>query len=327
MELLGREKPYKPSIYPPVHWATHEKYGPASKLLVLIERDPGIQANLFPLNYEYNGKRKNQCEKLAKTLFSNIPEINVHLGDPNGLAHYGTSVAMKIRRWIDSFLSVIFKMPQDSHWPDRESIRSLCPSFSRLAPLLWKFLKICRRFTRPDLKIAMKRANLEFCSAIIVYNPQRAAAQIAAQDAILRHLQDPKKGNYDFGITATIPGLNMGRKRRVHSSKQDQEDLAKEGHLGKKQRSHGYFEESNPQISEKIRHSNSKPIFSKSYPCLQTASKDNPDTPTYVIPPRMNQSSVTSAEKERCLQCRYDDLMMIVLRNGQRWPNSNKEVR
>ena len=37
------------------------------------------------------------------------------------------------------------------------------------------------------------------------------------------------------------------------------------------------------------------------------------------------QRSGATVEKERCLQCRYDDLMMIELRDGQRWPNNNDD--
>lgn len=294
MKFLEKTKSEEIPIYPQVKWGKQENYGLAGILFVLVERDPNIQANLFPLNDNNSGKRTAQCKKLAKTLFTNIPEINIHLGNPDGLTHYTTSVLMRLRRWTDTFLSVLFTIPQYSNWPDREKIKSLCPSFARLAPLLWGFLKTRKKFFKPDMAIAMKRANLDFCSAITVYDPQRAAAQVAAQDAVLRQLQDPYGRNHDFAITDAIPSLNMGGKRGGCSSQQDQEDVVDEGHLRKKQRRHGRFEELNPQIPEKVRHSNNKPELPKAYLCLHS----DRNTPTYAIPRRMNHNFVASADSK-----------------------------
>lgn len=289
------------SIYPLVHWGKEEKYGLANILLVLVERDPRIQANLYPVGHNYSGKVTAQCKELAIILFGNIPEINVHLRNHDGLWHYAISVVMKLRRWTDTFLSVIATMPQSSNWPDREKISLLCPYFSRLAPLLWRFLKTRRRIRRPDLRIAVERTNLEFCSAITVYNPQRAAAQVAAQDAVLRQLQDPYRRNHDFTITVTIPGLSLGGKRGRRPSKQDQENVADEGHLGKKKRRHGRFEKLNPQIPEKVRHSTSKTEFPEAYPNLHIDKEntpDDPNTPTYAIAPRTINCVVASADSK-----------------------------
>lgn len=204
MEFLESTKREETPIYPPVYWGMKDRYGLASILLVLIEKYPNIRSNLYPENHIHNRKKQAQCKELAKELFINIPEINIHLGNSIGLMHYTTSILMIIRRWTDTFLSVILTMPQSSNWPAREKIRILCPSFARLAPLLWNHLKTRKKFSNVHFSIAVARTHLEFCSAITVYDPQRAAAQIAAQDAVLRQLQDPYARGQDSSITHDI---------------------------------------------------------------------------------------------------------------------------
>lgn len=301
--VLTTESKHSP-VYPQVHWGKEEKYGLANILLVLIERNPRIQANLYPVAPNESRKVSAQCEELAIILFTNIPEINVHLRTHDGLWHYAISVMMRLRRWTDSFLSVIFQMPQSSTWPDREKIRLLCPRFARLAPLLWRFLKTRRRFRSPENAIAVQRTNLEFCSAITVYDPQRAAAQLSAQNAVLRQLEDPLRRNHNMAITAAMPALTVGKKRGKPSSQKDQENVAvaDQGHLGKKQRCHGRFEELNPlEIPEKARRSNSKSDFlPEGYPNLHGDKEKTPDnlnTPTYAIPlpPQIIHNMVASA--------------------------------
>lgn len=278
------------SIYPHIYWRKEGKYGLANILLVLIERDPKIRANLYPLTNDIGGKVTAQCKELAMILFNNIPEINVHLGNQDGLSRYGISVMMRLRRWTEAFLDVIDTMPQSSNWPDREKISLLCPHFARLAPLLWGFLKTRKRFQRHDRAIAVQRTNHEFCSAVTVYDPQRAAAQVAAEDAILRQISNPYRRKFDFAITTAIPALKIGGKRERCASQKDQENVSDEGSLSKKHRRHGHFEELNPQIPEKVRHSDSKPEFPEAYPnlhCDKENTPDNPNTPTYAIPPQI----------------------------------------
>lgn len=288
---FSETKPRNCSIYPHIYWGIDGKYGLANILLVLVERDPKIRANLYPLANDRGGKMTAQCKELAIILFNNIPEIYVHLGNQDGLLHYGISVVTRLQRWTEAFLDVIVTMPQSSNWPDREKIRLLCPLFARLAPLLWGFLKTRKRFQRHDRATAVQRTNLKFCSAVTVYNPQRAAAQVAAEDAILRQLSDPYRRKFDFVITAALPALKIGGKRERCASQKDQENLSNEGNLRKKHRRHGYHEELNPQIPEKVRHSNSKTEFPEAYPnlhCDKENTADNANTPPkYAIPPRI----------------------------------------
>lgn len=208
MEPLKKTKPGKTPIYPPIYWGVLNDSGLESILLVLIERDPNIQSKLYPLKHINDRQKKTQCKELAKTLFINLPEINIHLGNPDGLEHYASSIMMRLRRWTDSFLRVILTMPRSSNWPDRESVKLLCPTFARLAPLLWKYLKTRRTIIKLDVSIAIQRTQLQFCSAITIYDPQRAAAQMAAQDAVLRQLQDPYKRPHYFSNTDAITGFN-----------------------------------------------------------------------------------------------------------------------
>lgn len=197
---------------------------------------------------------------------------------------------MRLRRWTEAFLDVIDTMPQSSNGPDREKISLLCPPFARLAPLLWGFLKTRKRFQRHNRATVVQCINLKFCPAVTLYNLQRAAAQVAAEDAVLRQLSDPYRRKFDFAITAAIPALKLGGKRERCASQKDQENVSDEGSLRKKYRRHGHFEELNAQIPEKVRRWNSKPEFAEAYPNLhfdKENTPDNPYTPTYAIPPRM----------------------------------------
>lgn len=190
MEHLEELIPTKTQSFPPVYWGKREEeYGLANKLLILIERDPNIWHNLYPENSTNYYQKTAQCRELAKTLFANISEINAHLQNPYGLENYGTSVFTKLKNWENSFIKVLLTMPSSSNWPDRDKIKMLCPSFVRLAPLLWRHMETRKKFIDRDLSMA--RARLQFCTAITVYSPQRAAAQIAFQDSILRQLRDP----------------------------------------------------------------------------------------------------------------------------------------
>lgn len=218
MELFAEIKSEKTlSTYPPVYWGIREEYGLTSALLVLIERDPNIQNNLYPHDNTNKKSKHAQCKEIAKVLFINIPEINFHLGNPDGLHHYATTIMMRLRRLAHSFLKVILTMPRFSNWPDRDQIRMLCPSFNRLAPLLWSSMKSRKTFNPRDVSVAIERTHLEFCSAITLYDPERAAAQIAAQDAVLRQLQDPYRVYHDLGITVSGPYPNNPiRYRRLH---------------------------------------------------------------------------------------------------------------
>lgn len=217
MELLEEIKPEKTSIYPQIYWEVRGEYGLASILLILIERDLNIQSKLYPQNGNNNRQKKAQCKKLAQTLFINIPEINIHLGNPDGLDHYAISIMTRIRLWTASFLKVILTMPHSSNWPDQHKIKLLCPSFARLAPLLWGYLKTCRKFMNPDVSIAVACAHLEFCSAITVYDPQLAAAQISAQNAVLRQLQDPYRRLHDIPITFRFSRYRLPKTHMIYN--------------------------------------------------------------------------------------------------------------
>ena len=214
MEFLEESVLEKTLSYPPVYWGKRgEKYGLANTLLILIERDPNIWHNLYPQNSTDYYQKTAQCKELAKTLFANIPEISIHLRDPYGLENYGTSVFTRLKYWESSFTKALLTMPPSSTWPDQEKIRSFCPAFVRLAPLLWRHMETRKKFTNPDLSKA--HARLQFCTAITVYNPQRAAAQIAFQDSVLRQLQDPLRSRHYLPIPCTSPTQNNASKNRL----------------------------------------------------------------------------------------------------------------
>lgn len=209
MELL--RKPRKPQSYPFIYWGKTDKDGLANVLLILIERDPKIRNNLFPQSYNPNDRHKQvQCQELAKTLFANIPKVNVHLQNLDGLYRYAESVITKIKRWEKSFVEVLLAMPHSSTWPDQDKIKLSCPSFVRLAPLLWEYVKT-KRFVSRDISIAISHSHLEFCKAITLYDPQRAAAQIAAEHAALRELRVSR-----HGLPSTYASPSLARASRPH---------------------------------------------------------------------------------------------------------------
>lgn len=195
MEHLEGLMPTKTQSFPPVYWGKREEgYGLANTLLILIERDPNIWHNLYPQTSTNFHQKTAQCRELAKTLFASISEISIHLQNPYGLENYATSVFTRLKNWENSFIKVLRTMPSSSNWPDQDKIKLFCPYFVRLAPLLWRHMETRKKFTDPDLSMA--RARLQFCTAITVYNPQRADAQIAFQDAVLRQLRDPLRSHH-----------------------------------------------------------------------------------------------------------------------------------
>ena len=197
MEDLEEPIPEKNQTYPSVSWGKPEdEYGLANTLLILIERNPKIFNDLYPQASKNYFQKKEQCRNLAEMLFANFPEINIHLRNSNGLKHYGFSVFTKLRYLEECFIKVLLTMPPISNWPSQDKIKSHCPFFVRLAPLLWRHMKTRRKFTEHNLSIA--HARLQFCSTITVYNPQHAAAQIAFQDSVLRQLQDPLRSRHYY---------------------------------------------------------------------------------------------------------------------------------
>lgn len=213
MELVEESNLKKNSFYPVVYWGVGEKYGIASALLVLVEKYPKLGQILFPYDSTTDRQKTAQCGELAKILFAHIPEINVHLENPDGVLHYATSINMRLRRWKESVVNVILKMPQSSDWPDRDHIELLCPSFARLAPLLWMHLKTYAKFKNHEVSNSIARSNLRFCSTVTIYDPQRAAAQIAAQDAVLRQLRDPPRSCHELPPS---PNSNISSRHHIH---------------------------------------------------------------------------------------------------------------
>lgn len=202
--------------YPQVYWGKLEEYGLAAILLIYIERDSNIRNRLFPQEKNKNGRQRNaQFTELAKILFANIPEISVHLQNSHGLKHYTTSICMKLRTLEESFVDTVDTMSDSSHWPHQDHIESICPSFARLAPLLKDYIKHHRKFENEELLKKMMNSNLEICTTVAAYNPKRAAAQIAAQDAVLSQLQDPPRGYRDLPITCVRPNPNSAPKHRL----------------------------------------------------------------------------------------------------------------
>lgn len=214
MEILEGSVSEKTINYPQVYWGKRgEEYGLANMLLVLIERDPKIWHNLYPQDSKDCYQKTAQCKELAKILFANIPEINIHLQTRYGLENYGLSVFKRLKYWESSFANALLTMSPSSNWPDQGKIDLLCPGFVRLAPLFWRHMETRKKFANPELSKA--RGRLQFCTAITVYNPQRAAAQIAFQDSVLRQLKDPPSSSDYSPIPRTSPNQNNASKNRL----------------------------------------------------------------------------------------------------------------
>lgn len=214
MELPWESVRKTRQIYPVVKWAGREDEGLPGALLIIIERNPAIRDNLFPCCLGQMHKKTAQCRELALTMFRNIPDINVHLQSPDGLEHYATSVKMRLRRFEESFAKLLCKIPPASGWPCQDDINLICPSFVRLAPILWIYTKTQRKFNNLEIMQGVAKSQLNFCSDVTVYDPQRAAAQIAAQDAVLRVLQDPSRSRCD--LTSAYNSPSPGRATSHH---------------------------------------------------------------------------------------------------------------
>lgn len=275
--------------YPNVKWENlGDNESTEEILLILIERNEWIRTNLYFSTYNLRRfrQKKAQYEELAKTLFTRIPEISIHLQTPQGLNHYTELISSRLHRFEERFLDVILQATDEDHSDtplDPAQIEKICPSFFRLAPLIWEYISAKRGdFKNPLISKAINRSNLNFCTAITLYDPNRPAAQIAAQDAILRRgtiptheLGNQPRSNYHQGATAAFVAFerinnSISAKEEAGqgtaSSKRNQEDPDYEPPLPKRQRRLRHHQrlasaEPDPQPPGIIRHLRSGPVY------------------------------------------------------------------
>lgn len=189
----------EPKEYPVLEWGNLGKSGLTEALFILIERNETIRNNLYPLNYDPRSRRKRaQCRELVKTIFAGKANVMIHLQTARGLEHYTELLLSRLRHFEDSFIDVLVRSNNSDFDgpPDDDEIERICPSFRRLASLLLEFTRTRRGIKDILVQNAVEEVSIEFESAVTLYDPLRAAAQIAAQDAVLRRLyQDPSKTN------------------------------------------------------------------------------------------------------------------------------------
>lgn len=262
--------------YPQPKWGNLKEDGLATALLTLIERDEAIRKNLYPSQYNpRSGQKKAQCRELVKTLLAGVPEVTLHLQTPRGLEFYTEFLFSKLQLFEERFIDVILLVtdPDSDMPPDTDKIEAICPSFFRIAPLLWEYISTKRDFKNPLVSHAINRFNLNFCTAITPYDPQRAAAQIAAQDAVLRratsahHILDNQ--SYHQGTAAAFVAFERINKNlaeeagRGLSSKRRVQDPDYEPPMPKRHRRPQRLEstEPDPQTPEIVRNLRSGPVY------------------------------------------------------------------
>lgn len=189
----------EPKEYPVIEWGNLGESGLIEALFILIERNEAIRNSLYPLKYDpRSGRKRAQCRELVKTIFAGKAKIKIHLQTPQGLEHYTELLLSRLRHFENSFVDVLVRSNNSDFDapPDDDEIECICPSFRRLASILLEFTMTRRGIKYILVQNAVEEVSIEFESAVTLYDPLRAAAQIAAQDAVLRRLyQNPFKTN------------------------------------------------------------------------------------------------------------------------------------